>query len=129
MFADTPKTEFKSAGIVFLGEVLTSEPGLAEMRILENFKNAPGERITMHTPTQGSACGYWFGKPGSRHLIYGWLDAEGPAVNLCSRSREASQANCDLRYLRSRAAWWRFPLSSLRILKWLGAGGRACPLV
>jgi hypothetical protein len=66
---------------------------------------------------------------GTRHLIYAHLTQTNTLeVSLCSRSASEERASCDLRYLRSRAAWWRFPLSSLRILEKLRIRWDPCPV-
>lgn len=119
-----PKTSFQSADAVFLGEVLEYENNRARMRPLERFKGADGEVVEFTTADSGTTCGYGGALArGSRHLIYA---RDGEEVSLCSRSRPEELAACDLKYLRSRAAWWRSPLSSLRLLRWLGRHSDPC---
>ena len=118
------KTSFKSAEAVFLGEVVEYENNRARLRPIERFKGAGGEVVEFTTSDSGTTCGYaGLLATGSRHLIY---VREGEEVGLCSRSRPEEPAACDLKYLRSRAAWWRSPLSSLRVLRWLGRRDDPC---
>jgi hypothetical protein len=119
-----PKTAFKQADAVFLGEVTSEADGVAAMRVLEWFKGPRTDTIEVNA-MPGSTCAYGMLSPGSRHLVY----AFGPAmeISVCSRSIPVERAQCDLRFLRSRASWWRSPLSSVRVLQKLGIHRTACP--
>jgi hypothetical protein len=125
-----PKTAFKRAEAVFVGEVLSYENEIARMRPIEWFKGTKTDVVEFVTVSSSAACGYGdrLG-PGSRHLIYAYRREPGthPEVSSCSRSRPETHAECDLTYLRSRAAWWRSPLSSFRALQWLGLRWKPCP--
>jgi hypothetical protein len=110
-----PKTAFKQAEAVFLGEVLSYEDTVARMRVVEWFKG-PKENVEVTTGRDSASCGYGGLAVGSRHLVYAQRFEGQLLVSLCSRSRAETHAACDLRYLRSRSAWWRSPLSSIRIL-------------
>lgn len=126
-----PKSAFKRSAAVFTGEVLAYDGRVASMRVVEPFKG-PERAATVEIVSgeDGAACGYGSAlTPGSRHLIYAYRETGGwLAVSLCSRSALEQQATCDLRYLRSRAGWWRSPLSSLRILQKLGVTREPCPV-
>ena len=123
-----PKTSFKGATVVFLGEVVEDSNGVIRLRVLERFKGAAGESVEVSTLRETS-CSYGGATPpGSRHLIYGWREEGGMlSAGQCSRSAPEARAACDLRYLRSRAWWWRSPLSSLRLLTRLRVRWDACP--
>lgn len=119
-----PKTSFKNAEAVFLGEVIDYDGTTVRLRPEERFKAAKEDVVALRTADPQLTCGYGGSlTPGSRHLIYVW----GEELSLCSRSRPLERAECDLRYLRSRAGWWRSPLSSLRIGQWLGMRWEPCP--
>ena len=121
------KGAFKEAEAVFLGEVVSYEGGIARMRPIERFKGAREEIVEFGAAEDGASCGYVAAlTPGSRHLIYLYRWQGRLAASTCFRSRPESHAACDLRYLRSQAAWWRSPLSSVRILKWLGLARSKC---
>jgi hypothetical protein len=115
---DEPKSAFKKATGVFLGEVIEYDGTTAKLRVIESYKGREGPVAEVITTTDSAMCGYSGLTPGSRHLIY--LYPETREVSICGRSKPEDRAACDLRYLRSRAAWWRSPLSSIRILQWLG---------
>jgi hypothetical protein len=121
-----PKDAFKSARAVFLGKVLSYDGAVATFEVLRNFKGAPGE--TFQALTSSTACGYGqrfdFAK---EHLIYAQDFGSGIEIDLCGRSAAVHDAGCDLAYLKSRAAWWRSPVSSLRLLSWSRVYWRACP--
>ena len=119
-----PKSAFKSATVVFLGEVIESADGMVRLRPLERFKGARTEVVELQNNI--STCEYGGLTPRSQHLIYAFEHLGALTVSICTRSRPLERAECDLRYLRSRAAWWRSPLSSLRIAAWLGRRGAAC---
>ena len=122
-----PKTAFKRSAMVFFGEVLAYDGVVARMRVVEGFKEAKGT-IEIFTGTDGAACGYGSAlTAGSRHLIYANRVNGRLETSVCTRTKPESVAECDLRYLRSRASWWRSPLSSLRVLDRLGVRREACP--
>lgn len=122
-----PKSAFKGAHVVFLGEVVENGDDVVRMRVIEAFKAADADVIEI-SMMRMTSCSYpGATPPGSRHLIYGWRDESGQlTAGQCSRSAPVERAECDLRYLRSRAAWWRLPLSSFRLFHWLGVRGEAC---
>ncbi|HEX6087768.1 MAG TPA: hypothetical protein VF266_24770 [Thermoanaerobaculia bacterium] len=119
-----PKSEFKSATAVFAGEVLESADGVVRLRVLERFKGAQSQVVEVQNNV--STCEYGGLTPGSQHLIYAHEHLGSLTVSICTRSRPLERAECDLGYLRSRAAWWRSPLSSLRLAAWLGIRRAAC---
>lgn len=123
-----PKSAFKAAHAVFLGEVVEDGDDVVRMRVVEGFKGTDADVVEVSTMRMTS-CAYAGATPaGSRHLIYGWRDENGQlTASMCSRSAPEPRAACDLRYLRSLAAWWRLPLSSFRLFHWLGVRGQACP--
>ena len=126
-----PKTMFKRAEVVFVGEVLSYKDETARMRPIEWFKGTETDVVEFVSGTSSAACGYGESLvPGSRHLIYA-TRRHAPRTNLevwtCNRVRPVTHAECDLAYLRSRAWWWRSPLSSFRALQWLGVGWEPCP--
>ena len=123
-----PKTAFKNADAVFLGEVIDEdEAGDVRMRVLERFKGAGAEVVKVGTQRMTSCSYAGATPPGSRHLIYGFDSGDGALdASQCSRSAPEERAACDLRYVRSRAGWWRLPLSSFRLFHWLGVRGNAC---
>jgi hypothetical protein len=122
-----PKTAFKRSATVFFGEVLSYDGAVARIRVVEGFKEAKGT-IEVFTGSDGAACGYGGAlTAGSRHLIYANRVNGRLETNVCTRTKPESGAACDLRYLRSRAVWWRSPLSSLRMLERLGVRREACP--
>lgn len=112
-----PKTQFKLSDAVFLGEVIGDSGELVRFRPVEIFKGEKRDAIDVQTG--GTSCAYRRPlTPGSRHLIYAYREGD-PAVlttSMCTRSALEGEAACDLRYLRSRAWWWRLRLSSLRLL-------------
>lgn len=124
-----PKTSFKWADAVFEAEVIAYDADTARLRPVRMFKGEPAEFIDVFSRASSAACGYGDALvPGSRHLIYaskhetmGYLE-----VSLCGGSKPVERASCDLAYLRSRAAWWRSPFSSLRILERLGIRRDPC---
>jgi hypothetical protein len=122
--ASEPKSAFKSAAAVFVGEVLESADGVVRLRPLEWFKGKKSDVVELQNNI--STCEYGGLTPGSQHLIYAHEHLGHRIVSICTRSRSLERADCDLRYLRSRAAWWRSPLSSLRIATWLGMRWPAC---
>lgn len=125
-----PKTTFKNAAAVFLGEVVEYDGTVARLRVLEAFKNVGRDEVVeVRTGEDGASCGYGAAlTPGSRHLLYAY-DAGGHlGVSICNRSRpEKEAAACDLPLLRSRAGWWRSPLSSFRLFEWLSIRWNPCP--
>lgn len=124
-----PKTSFKWADAVFEAEVVEYDADTARLRPLRFFKGEPVEFIDVYTRDNSAACGYGEAlTPGSRHLIYAAQHDTMPylEVSLCGGSKPLERASCDLAYLRSRAAWWRSPLSSLRILERLGIRRDPC---
>lgn len=126
-----PKTSFKRSAAVFTGEVISYDGRVAAMRVIEPFKGADrAATLEIVSGEDGAACGYGgVLTPGSRHLIYAYRETGGwLAVSLCSRSALGERSTCDLRYLRTRAGWWRSPLSSLRILQKLGVNREPCPV-
>jgi hypothetical protein len=124
IIADSPKTAFQEAKAVFLGEVLSYGEDVATVRVIERFKGVDHEQVELVTREDGAACGYGdLLELQSRHLFYAYDHAGGLPfleVSACSRTTGEDHAECDLRYLRSRAAWWRSPLSRIRLLAWLG---------
>lgn len=126
--ARDPKTVFKNAHAVFLGEVIDEdESGDARMRVVERFKGAGGEVVKVSLGRMTSCSYPGATPPGSRHLIYGSDTGDGTLEAWqCSRSAPEERAACDLRYVRSRAGWWRSPLSSFRLFHWLGARRDPC---
>jgi len=125
LFSD-PKTAFKQSHVVFLGEVI-ADGDVTRMRVLETFKGTDAETIDVSTLRMTSCAYAGETAPGSRHLIYGWRDENGQlSASACSRSAPEARAACDLRYLRSRAWWWRSPLSSFRVLRLLRIRRNPC---
>lgn len=125
------KSSFKGSAAVFTGEVVSYDGRLATMRVIEAFKGVDrAANVEFVSGEDGAACGYGSALvPGSRHLIYAYRETGGwLAVSLCSRSGLEQHATCDLRFLRSRAWWWRSPLSSPRILRRLGVTREPCPV-
>lgn len=123
-----PKTVFKNADAVFIGEVISEhETGDVLVRVVERFKGpATGEEVDLRMYRMSSCAYPGETPPGSRHLIYGFEDNLLLGAGQCSRSAPEGRAACDLRYLRSRAGWWRSPLSSFRLLSWLGIRRDPC---
>jgi len=124
-----PKTSFKRADAVFVAEVVEYSEPTARLRVIERFKGAPSETIEIVTPESSAACGYGSAlTPGSRHLFYALKHELMPylEVSSCSRSQPVEHASCDLAFLRSRAAWWRSRLSSMRIFDRLGIRWDPC---
>lgn len=114
------KQAFQGSGAVFVGEpVATDGYGLTHLRVIEAFR---GVRVGDVVPVlwfEGSNCAYWaLEQFSTRHLVFGYWDDNLLHTHLCSRSRPIAQADCELRLLRNRAWWWRFPLSRLR-LPWI----------
>jgi hypothetical protein len=124
-----PKTAFKGADVVFLGEVLEDGNDVIRLRVVDRYKGPAEENLEVSL-LRDTSCSYGGATPpGSRHLIYAWRDENGMlTASQCSRSGPEARRACDLRYLRSRAWWWRSPLSSLRILQRLGVNRQPCPV-
>jgi hypothetical protein len=125
----SPKGEFKRSSAVFAGEVLSWswDDNRARMRVIERFKGAEGDVVDVHTE---GGCAYTaLQASGSRHLIYAYAREDGHlSTSVCSGSHDMRKAQCDLRLLRRHAAWWRSPLSSLRIIHWMRIfRWQACP--
>lgn len=93
------------------------------MEVVEWFKGARRSRVAV--VSDYSSCGYGALEEGSEFLIMTTEGAEPLPIGHCN-AKPMSRAQCDLRYLRSRAGWWRSPFSSLRILKWLHIRWRPC---
>jgi hypothetical protein len=111
-----PKSAFKDAAAVVVGEVLDFDGVTAHVRVVAWFKGPKEDVLELATNESSAACGYGGLTPGSRHLLYATRFEGRLHVSLCSRTRPERDAACDLRYLRSRAGWWRSPFSSLRLL-------------
>lgn len=127
-----PKSAFHGAQAVFIGEVISiPDSGPIKMRVIENFKGAAQPTIDVYVGYL-SECDYGFKvAPGTSHLIYavaGWTERNELGVLGCSRSiPNPSPDYCDVRFLRSRAWWWRTFLSTFRPLQWLRIRWKACP--
>lgn len=115
---DVPKRTFQRAAAVFVGRVVAIDPqGPARIEVIEAFKGTrAGETLELGYFFD-SMCRYGIDQSGSEHLIYAtpYPDSGGLSTSQCSRSSRLENAGCDLRYLRSRAWWWRIPLSRVKL--------------
>ena len=104
----TPAEEYRSAGAVFVGKVLSVEAvGVAEptipsrmlqvtLAVERAFKGVAGERAVVRTARNSAACGYRF-EPGTAHLVYArGGQADGLRVSLCSRTQPLEHADEDI---------------------------------
>jgi hypothetical protein len=111
------KTAFKRSTAVFLGEIVTTDDeARTTYRVIERFK---GPRLSL-LQVNGcrGLCSYGCGgAAGSRHVIYAF-GSDQLITSMCTRSSPESDSRSDLALLRRRAAWWRSPLSSLRLIAW-----------
>lgn len=111
-----PKTGFKHASSVFLGEVVTASRGQITFNVIETFKGRTADVITVDG--RGS-CGYSVKYVGDQYLIWARRGDDGTLyIGFCALSHPVKQDDWTLRTLRRRAWWWRSPISSLRWLEW-----------
>ncbi len=102
------KQALSDSTAVFSGEVVAVEkeaatayhPGTSKitLRVSEAWKGPAQETLEVSTPSQGSACGYPF-KEGQEYLVYAYGKEEPFEVDLCSGTKQLSDADADLRVL------------------------------
>jgi hypothetical protein len=124
---DGPKGEFKAARAVFVGRVISYDGEKARFAVVRAFKNAERREISVASSPYGEACGYGLAlRAGSEHLIYAFGPTEDIETGTCTRTGPAAERACDRKYLIRRAWWWSNPLSSIRLMKWLGIRWKSC---
>ena len=113
------KTTFKSSTAVFLGEIIATEPdGPTTFRVHESFKG-PASSVLRVNGCAAGMCSYACHgdtSVGTLHVIYAYGSREQLKTSMCNRNMNAHHPLSDLSILRHRAAWWRSPISSLRVI-------------
>ena len=118
------KSHFQASQLVFVGQLIErSADGGYVLLVTESFKGTKeGERVTIEG--WDYLCGEYPEEDDRRSfLVFAAPTADsGIWARTCSPTRLAthSWAECDIKLLRRRAAWWKFPLSRLRLVRWLG---------
>jgi hypothetical protein len=68
------------------------------LRVSEAWKGPQQETLVVSTPRDGATCGYAF-KEGQEYLVYAYGKEEPFEVDLCSGTKQLSDADADLRVL------------------------------
>jgi hypothetical protein len=101
----------EESNAVFSGEVMDVEGGhttrmfgmsvsslKVTLRVSEAWKGPQQETLEVSTPRDGATCGYAF-KEGQEYLVYAYGKEEPFEVDLCSGTKQLSDADADLRVL------------------------------
>lgn len=104
----TREKEFEGAAAVFEGQVtlVVTRPEVsgssakiteATLKVVQAWKGVKTQKTTLLTPASASECGFPF-EVGKSYLIYAKaLEGSNLGVTTCSRSREISDAQSDIR--------------------------------
>ena len=72
------------------GPVINStDPVMVTFQVIEVWKGAPQNTITITTPRESASCGFNF-EVGREYVVYAWDNGDGLSTNLCSRTAELS---------------------------------------
>jgi hypothetical protein len=114
------KYEYKRAHSIFVGKVLSTNESNGEFvtrfAVIETFKSEPktGQEVIVHSGLWGDTCGYDF-RIGDSYIVQTSRDPERgvPQTGMCTHTqpRHTARGEKAVRLLRSRAWWWRSPLS------------------
>ncbi|HEY6369901.1 MAG TPA: hypothetical protein VIX37_04940 [Candidatus Sulfotelmatobacter sp.] len=86
-------------------KITWSGPGqnLIHFDVAKLYRGSPSEQLVVHTPDQGSACGYAF-QEGHDYLVYGYAAPDGGlSTNHCTRTHEVTSRadDPDLRWIEA----------------------------
>lgn len=114
------KYAYKRAASVFVGQVLSTEETAGELvarfAVIETFKSEPkvGQEVLVHTSLWGETCGITF-VVGEQYIVQTsrYDERDVLQTDMCTHTQPLHTARGEkaVRLLRSRAWWWRSPLS------------------
>jgi len=103
------KDDFKRASVVFLGESRMSDGSKAHFKVAETFKGRVGDQVEVEV-TQFQRF-----VPSQTYIVFAFRDPSGRLyLHDCSHTNPVTSAFVErqVRTVRSRQRWWRWPVSS-----------------